>query len=360
MKKTSLLLAVLMVFGGVMSAQATVCKIKKPHLATITPSTINLMEQNGRVDANFKLDIPKKFVQNRERFVFTPVLTNYDRVAPFQSLIIDGKKFDKVQQKLEKKGRWNDNTNYGNAIMLANTKEARTINYSSSVRYEPWMENADFVVVQKFINQAETVVVAEDIVGRGVKVTPKPVVVPVVEKREQVIHKETGRITVNYKINSSELDMSMDNNSAEMNRLRDLIKKLNSDKNIEIQNITITGSSSPDGNATQNMQLAQRRAETLKNYIVRELNMTPAQAANIKIVNLGANWDGLNQLIMKSDMSGKDQLLNALSTSNLNQRQANMRKSSQFNYLKTNILPQLRYAEYEVNYTIKSERIVRQ
>ena len=359
MKKTSLLLAVFMIFGGVMSAQASPCKIKKINLATVSPSTIELMEKNGRVDANFKLDIPKKFVKNSERFVFTPVLTNYDRVAPFQSLVIDGKNFDKVQRKLEKKGRWNDNTNYGNAIMLANTKEARQINYSSSVRYEPWMENADFVAVQKFMNDVETVVVAEDIIGRGVRV-PKPVVVvPVVEKREQVIHKETGRITVNYKINSSELDMSMDNNSAEMNKLRDLIKKLNSDKNINIENITITGSSSPDGNATQNMQLAQRRAETLKNYIVRELGMSQAEAAKIKIVNLGANWDGLNQLIMNSNISNKDQLLNSLSTSNLNQRQANMRKSSQFNYLKTNILPQLRYAEYEVNYTIKSERIVR-
>ncbi|MEG1553730.1 MAG: hypothetical protein RR363_01765 [Rikenellaceae bacterium] len=349
MKKTTIVLFAILFMGLALEASAR--KIDKNVKAVLVPSSIVLFEDQGKVDVNFKISIPKKFVHRSERFIFTPLLTDFDKAEPLTSIIIEGKKFFKIR---DKKNAYKDEVVYDDAVMLANAKEPRMLDYTYTINYEPWMKNANLLCFQKFITRREVVVIAEDVYAKGIT-TSKPVVVqkPVIQKSVCVINKMTGKININFLINSAKLDMNLANNMTEMVNLQSLIGTVMNNNNITIDSIVLKASCSPDGIMEQNKTLARERANAIKSYLAKELSMPQSSIDKIKTSYVNENWKGLEMLVNASDIKNKAEVMKALKTPDNVQREKAMRTLPQFNYIRQYLLPQLRYATYEIYYSSK-------
>lgn len=350
MKKTTIVLLATLFMGLAIDASAR--KVDRNVKAVLVPTAINLVEDNGKVNANFKISVPRKFVRRAERFVFTPLVTDFNKVQPLTSIVIEGKKFFKVRGK----GKAMDEVVYDDAVMLANVKESRMLDYNYSFKYEPWMKDASFICVQKFITKKEAVVIAEDLYGKGITV-PKPVVAPkpVIQKSVCMIENTSGMININFPINSAKLDINLANNLSEMVRLQALIGTVMNDSAITVDRIVLKASCSPDGIMEQNKALAVERADAIKNYLVKEMSMPQASVDKIQTSYIDENWKGLEMLVNASDIKNKAQVMKALMTPDNMEREKAMRALPQFNYIRTYLLPQLRYATYEIYYSKKAE-----
>lgn len=350
MKKTTIVLLATLFMGIALDASAR--KVDRNVKAVLVPTSINLMEDKGKVDVNFKISVPRKFVRHGERFVFTPVVTDFNQVKPLTSIVIEGKKFFKVRGK----GKAMDEVVYDDAVMLANVKEARMLDYNYTFKYEPWMKDANLLCFQKFITKKEAVVIAEDMYAKGIMM-PKPVVAPkpIVEKSVCMIENMSGMININFPINSAKLDINLANNLSEMVRLQALIGTVMNDPAIMIDRIVLKASCSPDGVMEQNQALAVQRADAIKNYLAKEMSMPQANVDKIMTSYIDENWKGLEMLVNASDIKNKAQVMKALMIPDNMQREKAMRALPQFNYIKTYLLPQLRYATYEIYYSKKAE-----
>lgn len=350
MKKTTIVLLAALFMGLAIDASAR--KVDRNVKAVLVPTTINMMEDKGKVDLNFKIEVPRKFIRHKERFVFTPVVTDFNKVKQLPSIVIEGKKFFKIKGK----GKAMDEVVYDDAVMLANVKEARMLDYNYTLNYEPWMKDANLICFQKFIVKKEAVVIAEDLYAKGVMM-PKPIVAPkpVVQKSVCMIENMSGMININFPINSAKMDINMGNNLSEMVKFQALVGKVMNEPGIMVDSIVLKASASPDGVWEQNKELAVKRADAIKHYLAKELNMPQSEINKIKTSYIDENWKGLEMLVNASDIKNKAEVMKALMIKDNMQREKAMRALPQFNYIKKNLLPQLRYATYEIYYSKKAE-----
>lgn len=107
-----------------------------------------------------------------------------------------------------------------------------------------------------------------------------------------------GGITVNSKYG---------NNRAELARLEESLKKLLGADNGEVKNIRITGYASPDGNTKENERLAGNRAIRFKNYLQKQFRLP--ENCRLSVDWVGEDWDGLKELISKSDKKYSSRVL---------------------------------------------------
>ena len=80
------------------------------------------------------------------------------------------------------------------------------------------------------------------------------------------------------------------NNHSELVNIHSMFDKIQNDKNLTVQSISIEGFASPEGRWAFNEQLSKKRAEALKDYLVKN------EKASTKLYKSDfrwENWDGL-------------------------------------------------------------------
>ena len=112
-----------------------------------------------------------------------------------------------------------------------------------------------------------------------------------------------------------------------------------------IDNITITGSASPDGYTERNEMLAEERAMAIKRYITR--NHPHVSSNRIITYSAGEDWDGLRQMIMNDyatpERTEALRILNStLSGETKRKRLQQLASGRTYKYLSDNMFPSLR------------------
>lgn len=132
--------------------------------------------------------------------------------------------------------------------------------------------------------------------------------------------------------------------TAQMEGLNTRIQDANSDANQEITEINIQSYASPDGSYDFNKKLAQKREDTTKGYMDKQLK-------GISFGELTADftpedWEGFRRLVSESNIQDKDLILSVLSMySDPEEREREIHNlSSVFEQLAEEILPKLRYS----------------
>lgn len=103
------------------------------------------------------------------------------------------------------------------------------------------------------------------------------------------------------------VDLSFRDNRAQLQRFLNSVEEAL--ENDRVEKLVIRSYASPDGSVEANEQLAEGRAEELKNYLVSEGNIP---ASLIEHHAEGIAWDMLRQQVAASDMEGRDQVLSIL------------------------------------------------
>ena len=110
-----------------------------------------------------------------------------------------------------------------------------------------------------------------------------------------------------YRRGYRHVDLSFRDNREQLNRFLGSVREAL--KNDRVEKLVIRSYASPDGSVEANEQLAAKRAEELKAYLVRESNVPSAM---IEHHAEGIAWGMLREQVAASDMEARDEVLDIL------------------------------------------------
>lgn len=117
----------------------------------------------------------------------------------------------------------------------------------------------------------------------------------------------------------------------------------------EVESIIVEGYASPDGSSDLNNRLAEERAKAAADLVQEELH-THLDESHVKIHSNGADWNGLIEAILGSDMNNKNEIADEIKNSS-NREQTLNKLMGQYPEIKP-LLPQLRRANVTIT-TVK-------
>ena len=174
----------------------------------------------------------------------------------------------------------------------------------------------------------------------------------VVTTRYKIPH-NTGRsaeFDMHYAVNNSNIVPTYSDNSSQIAELKDFMANC-CDSTMHVSSIYIVGYASPDGDVKKNDSLASKRAQSLYHYAVNTYHPSQSIATSHKALR----WSDCVTAIENSDIPNKDQVLAILKSTSHTEPQKEIalrRMPEAWNYLATNILPQMRYADIEFDYGV--------
>ena len=110
-----------------------------------------------------------------------------------------------------------------------------------------------------------------------------------------------------YRRGHREVDVNYRNNSAELSRFIEALRKQHASGHLN--NVVIRSWASPDGVSLYNERLSERRADSLKAYVVRNAGIP---CSIISTQGEGIAWELLRDKVAASDMRYKEEVLNIL------------------------------------------------
>ncbi|HZJ79803.1 MAG TPA: OmpA family protein, partial [Dysgonamonadaceae bacterium] len=161
--------------------------------------------------------------------------------------------------------------------------------------------------------------------------------------------------TFNFVVNRYELLRDYKNNRLKFEEVDKIIKEIASNEDVEITEFNIAGYASPEGSASHNKMLAERRADAFANYLVTKFNVSKDK---FMVESFGEDWNGLIEAVESSTITDKDEILNIIATiDNVDARDEPLKKLSNgttYRTLLDDFYPQLRRTEYTIAYIVRS------
>lgn len=203
---------------------------------------------------------------------------------------------------------------------------------------------AEKIVVEEKVEQvlAEPEPVVEKIVVEE-KVEQVPLQVTVVEN--SIVKKDT--LHVLFRVGQSEIDPDYADNGPRIKAFVDNLKK--DLKEAQEKSVTIYTGASPEGPAELNRRLGEQRGIALRRMLISHLENKPV---NISIVNEGARWRGLYDMVAASNEPWKADVLRILEqtpsdeggfqTESREKELRKLKKGKVWDALSINYLPALR------------------
>ncbi len=248
----------------------------------------------------------------------------------------------------------------GNGTVIP--KEGKTVSYTSTVPYQPCMEEGELVVEllpKKGKKLKEKDLITTDKIADGTIITPY-----LLDLDDKVILGEDNfqRITthdikavINYQkgkfnVRSSELkDQDIKDFEAFATDALTNVRR-------EMKSIKIQSYASPEGEIDKNENLAGDRAQSAMDYCIKFMNKIKfeagAQEGFYTKDPRGEDWDGFKTEVEKTDHEDKELILRVLQmTQDLNKREQDIRNMAKtYKFLEKEVLPQLRRSQIMLTY----------
>ena len=233
----------------------------------------------------------------------------------------------------------------------------QSIDYASSVSYEPWMDNSMLYLTDDLCGCGE-IMSRERVPLLAIAPTPEPE--PVVlecyltPEVEAVKHRaEKGRAFIDFPVNRTELHPDYRRNTQELGKILATIRLVLENSDLEITRVGIHGYASPEGSYANNTRLASGRARTLADYVKALAGLDDVA---MTVESTPEDWAGLREYVDSTHLTSRDGLL-ALIDSNMepDAKDARMRREypSDYAFLLKEVYPALRHSDYEVEYTVR-------
>lgn len=228
-----------------------------------------------------------------------------------------------------------------------------TVHYSASIPYEVWMDGAQLQLVHKYEGCCgDSGIEAVDSLTRydeaPIAVTPVFREVGKSMKKEVV----TGKAFIEFPVNKTQLNDKFRGNAAELNKIKESLEGVRSNKEIEDCIVRITGHASPEGKYSVNERLANDRTQAVCDYVLSQFNFPD----NTVVATSDAeNWPGLRSYVEDSKLKNKQAILDIIDSDlapDAKEQRIRREHSAQWSTLRSKCLPKLRYTEYFIEYTV--------
>jgi hypothetical protein len=152
---------------------------------------------------------------------------------------------------------------------------------------------------------------------------------------------------VRYRLDNSVLDMDYSKNREHLTSILNALDIILSSDSVKVARVDIEGYASPEGPLERNKNLGQRRADALRDFILEK--EPRLEMSQMQTVSGGEDWYGLRELVISSDMVGKDQVLDVIDNVPESQRKARLQSLNggrTYRSMLDVLYPQLRSACY--------------
>lgn len=198
----------------------------------------------------------------------------------------------------------------------------------------------------------EPVVVVEPEPEPIIPYTPQLTASFVVPAAEAVKERsEEGKAYLDYVVGKATIDPAYKNNATELDKIYALIEDVKNDPDATITKLEITGYASPDGRATGNQQLSEKRADGLKQHLSSKFGFANGVYA---VTGGGEDWTTLAELVEASDLPQKEQIQTIIAgTDDVDAKERKLAAlGAPYQRIKTEIFPKLRRSDYALHYTV--------
>ena len=293
----------------------------------VSDSTFFQWHDSTRLALRFPLSAGDVPVKSDYRLVVTPCLVGADG----QTIELNPVEFAGKRNR-----RANDR-----AAFLAGGTTARTgvydadatMTYEASVSVEPWMRRGDVQLVLR--REKDGCCETEQLAALPVAATryvppfipvPKPVephlsLAEEIAVREPVLRpiseykpynpsvplrKMKGALFVHFPVGKSVLRRDFRDNAATLDKIVDMMRRIQKDPTSDVVKVVIVGLASPEGGVALNNRLAGNRARALRDYVAQRVSMPDSV---YEVVNGGEAWADLRDVIAESSLPERDAML---------------------------------------------------
>lgn len=240
-------------------------------------------------------------------------------------------------------------------------ESGKSFTYSSSVEYDPAMEDAcELAVAITGSKGSKSASFDPYVVGSGVITTPlwvrsddQFILVP--DNFERVLS-YTQEATINYLVNSDNVRSSelRDEDWKSLLALIDLSANADS---VALTGARIEAFASPEGEISLNDNLAAERASSAANAMTRAVRKERLELTDnfYTEVPKGEDWVGFKKLMQSSDIPDKDLIIRVLEmyTDNNKREEAIRNIAKTYKMIEKEVLPQLRRSQLVVSYDVE-------
>ena len=329
------------------------------------PKIIN--EQVVRADedvvVSFELQFDDVNLRSNDMVIYTPILLSEEKDyyrAELPPVVVAGNKRSKILQRRLVLDKEIPVTAEPYSIVTKKKNRESSVNYSLTLPYRRWMEGSKLLIKTEVMGCADCSSDGNDIVV-ATNLLPKKVMptftLTFIEPEVEAVkaRSDSHTATFNFPVNRYELNRDYKNNSAKLDEVDLIISEIAGDDNVEITKFTIDGYASPEGSATHNKMLAERRADAFANYLSAKFNVDKQMFA---VGSHGEDWEGLRQAVEASSLTDRDEILKIIETvDNPDGRDTPLIKLSNgttYRRLIDEFYPPLRRTEYSIAYLVRS------
>lgn len=313
--------------------------------------------------------VPNDFkVKSNQSISFIPCLTNGEHQLQLPHITVKGRnEYNAYKRELalasEQERAFITELTY--AVVKSDKKSIENpMAYHYMVGMEPWMEQAVLAVYEDVCGCGDAANRIKTWSNLAAIELPKPKepVLPFAEEEvlssiDLVVESVDSMkyIFVDFKVNRSDIEASYLNNAQEMDKITELIARVQQEPELKINSILITGFASPEGSVALNRKLSIARAQAFVKYLKEELNLPESL---FKVDAKDENWDGVLAFVESSNLESKDEILailrdEALSVEQRKQAIMQVDNGKFYAYMLKEWYPHLRKVTCYINYECK-------
>lgn len=234
----------------------------------------------------------------------------------------------------------------------------QTFRYTGVADYEPWMDESKLVLLVSLYGCANCEKDDHYIPLTRLVKPFEPTrfidfmmpVAPDVKRFEL-----QGSAYLDFPVNRTELYPDYRRNPQELDKIRASIDSVRNERNAGITTITaitIHGYASPEGPYDNNIRLAKGRAQTLRDYVVRQYAL---EDVPFTVKSTPEDWAGLKRAVETGKYPQREEALAIIADTLLHPDRRNDRLA-QLDVYKTllnDVYPALRHSDYTIYYTVR-------
>lgn len=340
----------------------------------LTVGNTKIRKVNETVEVSFDVHIDK--LNRNYKVELTPELHNSANRQALEPIILTGKRRNLYDIRNEANG--------GKRYIIRRGTP-NTIRYSRTVHYRDWMNTVSLSLRQVVTGcctdnrKPEQTLAADKLLHYEIvpafNTTPleyrltelekhsleNPFLHPVEDypNRYDILFNERtmGTAVIRFTVGSDAIDMNIPGNRELLRAVEKAFKLIIDDPNASLKRMMIAGYASPEGSLAFNTALAQRRAESFRNYLQSNLDL-PYNENLFELYNGREDWEGLRRLVASSDMEYRQEVLEIIDAYTIEQQERKTKlkqlaDGKPYAYMLENFYPSLRNAGYlQVYYDI--------
>lgn len=351
------LLYICVLAAGSFLVPATVCadNVVVRTSSGLQVENVSAKQADGHLVVNMQMRFDEMAVASNRYRAVVPVIRGKDgEVKILPAVLLAGRRQHYVYLR-------EGNRNYPDAreVRRENGKP-QSIDYLQTVKYQEWMRRA-------------TLEIAEDSCGCGLNLGHDDTALLRLRNPEEALaglrlayvaprvtesktYTLEGRAFLDFPVNSTEIRPDYRNNPRELGKIVETIDVVRNDTNATIRAISIHGYASPEGPYANNERLSIGRAAALRDY-VRKLYRFGGDVA-FDVRNTPEDWDGLDSLVLGSNLDVKPELLALIRNTALepDARDAEIKRRwpDVYRFMLASWYPALRHSDYVISYSVRA------